>query len=166
MLIGGRGNDAIDGGGGMDLILGDDALLDRSSHLDNFSDPRFESLIGGQMYSTAPTTAGQDLAQGTARLDPRGDPEGRVKRVWAPVWGDYLITEIGHTASAQGVAVPQTAEADALLERVVTLSAARSRFGDAGFYRLAAVTDPDVQTAAKAFGDARFSQLLHENQAP
>ena len=80
--------------------------------------------------------------------------------------GPSAITEFRKFASAQGVAVPQTAEADALLERVVTLSAARSRFGDAGFYRLAAVTDPDVQTAAKAFGDARFSQLLHENQAP
>lgn len=80
--------------------------------------------------------------------------------------GPSAITEFRKFASAQGVAVPQTAEADALLGRVVTLSAARSRFGDAGFYRLAAVTDPDVQTAAKAFGDARFSQLLHENQAP
>ncbi len=102
VLLGGTGNDAIDGGVGMDLILGDHASLDRTSHLDVFASLRFETLDGTQIYSTAPDdSAGSDMADNTARLDPRGDPEGRVKQVFAPVWGDYVITEVGHTKSAE-----------------------------------------------------------------
>ena len=101
ILLGGTGNDAIDGGAGMDLVFGDHASLDRTTHLDTFTNLRFENLIGTQMYSTAPTTAGNDLADGVARLDPRGDPEGRAKQVYAPVWGDYVVTEVGHTKSAE-----------------------------------------------------------------
>src|SRR5262249_54363622 len=81
-------------------IFGDHALLDRSVHLNNFTNLRFEALQGTKIYSTDPATAGNDLADGVARLDPRGDPEGRVKRVYAPVWGDYVLTLVGHTTGA------------------------------------------------------------------
>ena len=100
ILLGGTGNDAIDGGAGMDLVFGDHASLDRTTHLNNFTDPRFQALQGTQIYSTATATAGQDLADNVSQLDPRGDPEGRVRRVFAPVWGDYVITEVGHTANS------------------------------------------------------------------
>ena len=102
VLLGGTGNDAIDGGFGMDLILGDHAVLDRWAHLDNFTSPRFENLIGTQIYSTLlDNTAGADQADNVPQLDPRSDPEGRAKQVFGPVWSDYVITEIGHTRSAQ-----------------------------------------------------------------
>jgi hypothetical protein len=63
-------------------------------------------------------------------------------------------------ASAQGVVIPETPDADATLERVLSVAAARSKFGDAGFYRISAALDPEVQTARKAFDDARFAFLV------
>jgi Ca2+-binding RTX toxin-like protein len=81
VLIGGTGNDAIDGGTGRDLVFGDNVSLDRTGHFGNFTNPRFETLQGTQIYSTAPTTAGQDLASNDSQADPRGHG----------AWGDYLI---------------------------------------------------------------------------
>ncbi|HMG70948.1 MAG TPA: S41 family peptidase [Gemmatimonadaceae bacterium] len=63
-------------------------------------------------------------------------------------------------AAAQGVTIPQTPDADATLQRVLLRSAARSRFGDAGFYRIDATVDPEVQTARAAFDDPRFAFLV------
>src|SRR5262249_50109640 len=82
VLIGGPGNDAIDGGAGRDLVFGDNVTLDRTGHLGNFTNLRFETLQGTQIYSTAPTTAGQDLASNAPQVDPRGHG----------AWGDYVIT--------------------------------------------------------------------------
>lgn len=101
ILLGGTGDDAIDGGAGVDLIFGDHASLDRWSHLDIFTNPRFRTLNGTQIYSTALGSAGNDLADPAAQLDPRGNLEPRVKAVWGPVWGDYVITQVGHSASAE-----------------------------------------------------------------
>ncbi|MDB5978261.1 MAG: hypothetical protein JWR07_5021, partial [Nevskia sp.] len=39
---------------------------------------------------------GNDLLANVAQLDPRGDPEGRFKLTYGPVWGDFVITELGH----------------------------------------------------------------------
>jgi hypothetical protein len=86
VLIGGTGNDAIDGGGDRDLIFGDNVSLSRSGHLGNLSNLRFETLQGTQIYSTGPTTAGQDLASKVAQADPRGHG----------AWGDYVITLFDH----------------------------------------------------------------------
>jgi len=101
ILIGGTGDDAIDGGTGVDLIFGDHASLDRWSHLNNFTSPRFQVLSGTQIYATTGANTGSDLTTGVAQLDPRGNLEPRVKAVWGPVWGDYVITLIGHSASAE-----------------------------------------------------------------
>lgn len=101
ILIGGTGDDAIDGGTGVDLIFGDHASLDRWSHLDNFTSPRFQTLSGTQIYATTGVNTGSDLTNGVAQLDPRGNLEPRVKAVWGPVWGDYVITLVGHSASAE-----------------------------------------------------------------
>jgi hypothetical protein len=58
------------------------------------------------------------------------------------------------------VTIPQTPDADANLERLLARSAARSKFGDAGFYRVDATIDPEVQTARAAFDDPRFAFLV------
>ncbi|HEX9083109.1 MAG TPA: hypothetical protein VF836_00105, partial [Gemmatimonadaceae bacterium] len=70
------------------------------------------------------------------------------------------ISEFRKFASAQGIAIPQTTEADTTLERVLSTAAARSKFGDAGFYRVSAVGDPEVQIARHAFDDPRFAFLV------
>jgi len=70
------------------------------------------------------------------------------------------ISEFRKFASGQGVTIPQTSDADAMLERVLSAAAARSKFGDAGFYRINATLDPEVQIARLAFDDARFAFLV------
>ena len=91
ILIGGTGDDAIDGGTQRDLIFGDHVSLDRTTHLGDFTNPRFEDLSGTQLYSTAVATAGNVLVDGQPQLDPRG----------TPTWGDYLITVVGSSYGAQ-----------------------------------------------------------------
>ncbi len=86
VLVGGAGNDSIDGGGDRDLVFGDSMSLSRAGHLGNFSNLRFETLQGTQIYSTAPATAGQDLASKVPQADPRGHG----------AWGDYVITLLDH----------------------------------------------------------------------
>src|SRR5262249_52831409 len=90
VLIGGAGNDAIDGGSQRDLAFGDNVSLDRTGHLGIFSNLHFEALQGTQIYSTAPTTAGSDLANNVPQADPRGHG----------AWGDYLITLFDHSFTA------------------------------------------------------------------
>jgi carboxyl-terminal processing protease len=70
------------------------------------------------------------------------------------------IREFRTFAATQGTVIPQTAEADSTLQRVLLAAAARSKFGDAGFYRISAAIDPEVQTARKAFDDPRFAFLI------
>jgi carboxyl-terminal processing protease len=70
------------------------------------------------------------------------------------------ISDFRQFSSAQGIAVPQTVEANGALERVLSTAAARSKFGDAGFYRMSAALDPEVQTARRAFDDPRFAFLV------
>jgi len=74
--------------------------------------------------------------------------------------GPNAILDFRKFASGQGVVIPETPDADATLERVLSAAAARSKFGDAGFYRISAALDPEVQTARKAFDDARFASLV------
>ena len=62
-------------------------------------------------------------------------------------------------ASAQGIAIPQTLAADTMLVRALSATGARSKFGDAGFYRVNAALDPEVQIARRAFDDPRFAFL-------
>lgn len=69
-------------------------------------------------------------------------------------------SEFRKFGSSQGITIPQTAEADATLERVLSTAAARSKFGDAGFYRMSATMDPEVQIARRAFDDPRFAFLV------
>src|SRR5258708_12582163 len=71
ILIGGKGNDAIDGGAGDDLIFGDNVQLYRRDvnpyAVGDITNPRFHTLSGTQIYSTATATLGQALNAGIAR---------------------------------------------------------------------------------------------------
>jgi hypothetical protein len=69
------------------------------------------------------------------------------------------IAELRNFAAAQGVTIPSGADADAALQRVIFSSAARAKFGDAGYYRASALLDSQIQVARRAFDDQRFSFL-------
>ena len=69
------------------------------------------------------------------------------------------VAEFRSFAASQGVPIPATPEADATLQRILSAASARSKFGDTGFYRVAAHLDPEVDVARKEFDDARFGFL-------
>jgi len=98
--------------------------------------------IGGYVTANPSTFASADAVAQLQSLDANG------------------VGEFRRFAAAQGITIPQTAEADSTLQRVLLVAAARSKFGDAGFYRVSAAIDPEVQTARKAFDDARFATLV------
>jgi hypothetical protein len=87
ILIGGVGNDAIGSSADRDLIFANSVALDRSSHLGDYSNLRFQTLQVTQIYSTAPATAGEDQASNVPQADPRGHG----------AWGDCQITLLDHS---------------------------------------------------------------------
>jgi|GEM_PF-6918000 len=90
IIIGGPRDDSIDGGAGKDLIFANNALLDRTTTLGDYRNPRFRVLSGTQIYSTNPATAGQALIDPTRTyVDPRG----------AAWWADFQITLLDHDTS-------------------------------------------------------------------
>jgi carboxyl-terminal processing protease len=64
------------------------------------------------------------------------------------------IQEFRKFAVGQGVEIPAGAEVDARLQRVLAADAALVKFGEPGFYRVAAVLDPTVHDAAAQFAHA------------
>src|SRR5258708_6236560 len=92
ILIGGKGNDAIDGGAGDDLIFGDNVQLYRRDvnpyAVGDITNPRFQTLSGTQIYSTATATLGQALNDGIART--YRDANGSS----APAWAEYQIKNL------------------------------------------------------------------------
>jgi carboxyl-terminal processing protease len=64
------------------------------------------------------------------------------------------LADFRRFAVEQGVTVPEGAEADARLERAIVMWVALAKWGDAGFYRLAAVQSDDVKHAVNAFAKA------------
>ncbi|MDA1274643.1 MAG: proprotein convertase P-domain-containing protein [Verrucomicrobia bacterium] len=83
VLIGGATVDWIDGGAEEDLIIGDNAVLDRVPRVGNFTNSLFQTLAGARIYD--------DL--GTSMVDgvPRNEPDG------APVWGDFTLALLDHS---------------------------------------------------------------------
>ena len=65
------------------------------------------------------------------------------------------IAQFREFATQAGVAIPAGTEADSLLERTLVRGVARIKWGDAGYYRLAAVLDADVAQAVAAFDRAQ-----------
>jgi Ca2+-binding RTX toxin-like protein len=85
ILVGGSSNDLLDGGTGRDLIFGDNATLDRTGRIGEFSNPRFRILTGDGIYATGVGATGELLIDRDVEF---GDPD------WdgvAPAWGDFVI---------------------------------------------------------------------------
>ncbi len=61
------------------------------------------------------------------------------------------LADFRQFAERQGVAIPAGADADARLARVLLPLVADARWGDAGYYRMLAVLDPEVKAGTGAF---------------
>jgi carboxyl-terminal processing protease len=72
-----------------------------------------------------------------------------------PQLPDAAITEFRAFAARDSVEIPPGSAADALLQRTLVRGYARIKWGDAGYYDLAAVLDPEVVEAVAAFGRAQ-----------
>jgi len=64
------------------------------------------------------------------------------------------VADFRRFATEQGVTIPDGAEADARLERAIVRWVALAKWGDPGYYRLAAVQSADVKRAVEAFSRA------------
>lgn len=71
-----------------------------------------------------------------------------------PVLPSPAITDFRAFASQQGVSIPEGLTVDAELQRVLVRAVARAKFGDQGYYRVAALVDPLVRQAAEQFEHA------------
>lgn len=71
-----------------------------------------------------------------------------------PALAPGALDELRRLAAARGVPVPTGADVDALLTRAALRYVADARWGDAGWYRLAAVQDGAVARAVEAFPQA------------
>jgi Ca2+-binding RTX toxin-like protein len=106
LLIGGAFGDFIDGDAGKDLIFGDAVELVRrdvnpfAMPASAVTDPRFQALLGQQIYSQQGANAGEPLNDGVAR--PLRYQDGSP----LPDWAEYQILELFHSfaieASADG----------------------------------------------------------------
>ncbi|WP_375173688.1 matrixin family metalloprotease [Pseudooceanicola sp.] len=106
VLIGAYGDDVIDGDNaesrddlqaslaGRDLIFGDNVELDRRGvFLDDFTDPRYTTLTGSQLYSVdAGEMSTGDAVEGVLLITgtPFANPDGTA------VWSDYEIDILNH----------------------------------------------------------------------
>ena len=90
VLVGGAAGDFIDGNEADDLIFGDNVVLDRLN-IDDFTNPRFRTLTGTSIYGEVPgLNDGDPLVDGTPRNIPT--------LTGTPVWGDWDINFLNHTA--------------------------------------------------------------------
>jgi carboxyl-terminal processing protease len=137
-----EGGRVVYGGGGIypDLVVDDPEVPLWLARLGE--DNVVLKWIGGYVTANSSTFASADAVARLQSLDANG------------------IRDFRSFAATQGITIPQTAEGDSTLQRVLLAAAARSKFGDAEFYRVSAAIDPEVQTARKAFDDARFASLV------
>jgi carboxyl-terminal processing protease len=71
-----------------------------------------------------------------------------------PALPQSILNEFRDFARRQGADVPDGADADARLERLLLGRIARTRSGEPGFYKVAALLDPEVAAAMQAFETA------------
>ena len=64
-------------------------------------------------------------------------------------------TDFRAFAMKNGVAIPTDSATDAMLQLVLVRTVAATKWGDEGYYRLAAVTSSEVAAARGAFGRAQ-----------
>ena len=67
-------------------------------------------------------------------------------------------------ALAQGVTIPEGADADKLLNRILLPRIADAKWGDAGFYRMRALLDGDVASALDALPKASELAAVSEGK--
>jgi carboxyl-terminal processing protease len=72
----------------------------------------------------------------------------------APTLPAAALADFRAFAAARGDTIDAGATADPTLQRLLALVLADAKWGEAGYYRIAAVTDPDVATAMTAFDRA------------
>ena len=72
----------------------------------------------------------------------------------SPRLPDAALADFRAFATRAGHAVPAGPDADARLQRALARGIAFAKWGDTGYYRLVAVTDPQVREAAAQFGKA------------
>jgi carboxyl-terminal processing protease len=73
----------------------------------------------------------------------------------SPALPAAAIADFRAYATKDGIAIPADAESDAMLQRVLVRNVAAVKWGDEGYYRLAAVTSSEVAAASGAFGKAQ-----------
>jgi carboxyl-terminal processing protease len=76
----------------------------------------------------------------------------------SPKAASGAIADFRKFAAEQGVTIPEGTEADSRLERAIVRWVALAKWGDTGFYRLAAVQSGDVKRAIEAI--ARAESIL------
>jgi carboxyl-terminal processing protease len=72
----------------------------------------------------------------------------------APSLPPQTLADFRSYAARQGVTVPAGASADAWLQRALVLRIAAAKWGDAGYYRVGAAVDPEVDAALHSFDRA------------
>ena len=72
----------------------------------------------------------------------------------APALAPGALQSFRTFAEGRGSPVPEGTEADRVLEQRLLLRIARTKWGTAGYYRLAALLDPEVVAARSAFAEA------------
>ncbi len=72
-----------------------------------------------------------------------------------PLLPEGAITDFRAFATADGIVIPPSPDTDVLLQRVLVREVARAKWGDEGYYRLTAITSPEVAAARTAFDKAQ-----------
>ena len=80
----------------------------------------------------------------------------------SPTIPGSAIAEFRSFATQQGVPIPAGDDVDGELQRMLTRALARAKFGESGYYRVAALLDPTVRRAAQQFD--RASAILAKAQ--
>ena len=73
----------------------------------------------------------------------------------APTLPAAAVADFRAFAAKDGITIPTGADTDAMLQRVLVRTVAATKWGDEGYYRLAAVTSGEVAAARGAFGRAQ-----------
>ena len=72
-----------------------------------------------------------------------------------PVIPLAAVSDFRSFAARDGIVIPADAESDAMLQRVLVRTVAGTKWGDEGYYRLAAITSPEVAAARGTFDKAQ-----------
>lgn len=80
-----------------------------------------------------------------------------------PSLSDALLADFRRFAAAQGVAIPDDADASKRLNRELVRSAAYAKWGEAGYYRVSALLDEEVASALATFDTA---QAILDGKSP